>query len=118
MNRKRWLVRLALVAVLGVAMLVWSLSQRAQPRLAIENRSEQPIRQLRVTVDNKTHKFTNVPHRGEVTVPLGTQSDVPCVVQGELEDGSIIRQQFFHPVSGTLVIRPRGETQFHPLGKG
>jgi hypothetical protein len=117
MNRKRWLVRIALVAVLGVAMLAWSLSQRTEPRLTIENRSKLPIKQLRVTVDNHTQTFTKVVDGGELTVPLGTRSDTECLVEGELGDGSIIRQKFFHPVSGTLVIGQRGETQFHALGK-
>src|SRR5436309_2110260 len=59
-GRNRWLLRLAILLVAGLAFLVWFRRERSQDLLVIENRSKQPIALLRVTIAGQTSTFQDV----------------------------------------------------------
>jgi hypothetical protein len=116
MNRRRWFIRMGIVAVVGVALLVWTISQGAQARLTIENQSGQAIDQLRITIAGQTSMVKNLPNGRELSAPLGDKAGAPCEVRWQFADGGIHR--FASPATaGTLTILPRGETRFKPSGK-
>src|SRR5205807_2391924 len=60
-SRKRFWLRLAIPLVVGLALLVWAITQDwAQSTLVIENRSGQPIPLLQVKAGGETSTFRDV----------------------------------------------------------
>lgn len=67
--RKRWLIRLAILLIVGLIALFWSVGQLGR-NLTIENRSEQAIEELKITLGDQTQTFHNIKPGQEVSVPL------------------------------------------------
>ena len=111
--RSRWLFRLAVVLVGGLALLAWASRERALNPLTVENRSGQPIPLLKITVGGETSTFKDVPPGAKVTTPFQIKGAEPFGVEGRLADGTLIRG---HGKSGEqvglLVILPGGQTLF------
>src|SRR5947209_6246860 len=93
-GRNRWLLRLGILLVVGLALGLWALRGQFPSRLRIENRSGQPIARVEVTLAGKVTGFSDVPPGMEVTVPLPPGGDHSFDVQGRLADGTLIRARF------------------------
>jgi hypothetical protein len=113
----RWLPRLAILLLAGLAWVLWANRQQTPNALTLENRSGQPVAVLRVTIGGQTQTFKDVRMGGSVSAPLGGQGNEHFTVEGQLADGTMIRGQF--PATGptTLVILPGGQITVRPSGK-
>ncbi len=72
-RRYRWVIRLGILLVAGVALLLWAATHRTKNGLTIENRSGQTITSLEVTAAGTTTHFTQVPSGTTVFAPFGTE---------------------------------------------
>jgi hypothetical protein len=90
LGRKRLLVRLAIVLLVGVAGVFWSASQSSH-NLTIENRSKQSVVELKLTVSGQTSTFQNIKPGGEVTAECPSGGDKLFTVEGRLADGTRVR---------------------------
>lgn len=113
-SRKRWLIRLAILLIVGLIALFWSVGQRSR-NLTIENRSEQSIAELKITIAGQTKTFQNVKAGAEVSAPCPAQGDALFTVEGKLADGSLVRVNgrigdslYFFLLPGGL-LQPRGK---------
>jgi hypothetical protein len=112
-GRSRWLIRIAILVVAGIAFAVWAV-QRESPGLTVENRSGQAIAVLHVKVGGETSTFQDVPAGRELKVPLANGGDTPFEVDGQLADGTRLRGRFGAGAApgkprATLVILPGGQ---------
>jgi hypothetical protein len=90
-NIKRWMIRLSVLFLVGLAALFWSLSGRGR-NLTIENRSEQTIDELKITIAGQIKTFQNVKSGAEVSASCpASGSEFPYTVEGKLSDGKIFR---------------------------
>lgn len=113
-NRSRWWFRLAIVLLVGLLALFWAVSQNTRT-LKIENRSEQSIPELKITVGGQSQTFKNVARGGQVTVPCPAGGDDHFTVDGRLADDSRIRANgpiregldFLLLPDGSLLPRPK-----------
>jgi hypothetical protein len=108
-DRTRWLIRLGLIAVLGLAMLLWANRGRAPEGLAIENRSGQVIARLKVTAAGQVHTFDAVAMASEVSVPLAPGREDLVALEGQLADGSLVRWRGQAADGVRLIILPGGD---------
>lgn len=110
-NRSRWLLRLALLPLIGIVYVLWASHEQEKYVLTVENRSDQPIAVLKVTIAGKTNTFQNVPIGSEVTAQL--QSDEPCVLEGKLADGNMIRVRLALPPGepSSVIVLPGGRVE-------
>jgi hypothetical protein len=108
-GRYRWLLRLAVVLVAGVAALVYLISQRSRRVLTIENRSGQPIATLRVTLAGQTSSYQDVRVGVRVTVPQGENADDRFTLEGRLADGTMLRGRGVLGKGAALVVLPGGQ---------
>jgi hypothetical protein len=114
-GRSRWLIRLGIVLLLALAALLWAIATR-RPSLEIENRSEQSIAVLRVTIAGQTRTFENVSSGAQVAMPCPSRGEEVFRIEGKLADGTRIRANGriaddLHPL-----LLPGGELQ--PRRKG
>ena len=87
--RSRWLLRLAVVLIVGLLALFWAVGQ---PRtMTVENRSEQSIPELKISIGDQTRTFQNVKAGDRVTVPCSARGGEQVTVKGRLANGTIIR---------------------------
>ena len=89
-GRKRWLLRLAVVILAGLAALLWFTGQRPRD-LTVENQSSQPIALLQITVAGQTNTFRDVAHGDRVTAAYKARDDDSFRLDGRLADGTRIR---------------------------
>jgi hypothetical protein len=116
-GRYRWPIRIAILLIAGLALLLWAIAERSRNRLAIENRSGQPITSLRVTVAGKTQTFEDVRVGTEVTVPLALKPGDRFSFEGTLADGSRIRMSGVAGEQSRFVALPGGQIIPRPSGK-
>jgi hypothetical protein len=74
-GRKRWMLRLTLVVLVGVVMLLWALRQQSQSFLTIVNQSGQTIAELTVTAAEQHATYRDI--------GIGEQVPVQFVTRGE-----------------------------------
>jgi hypothetical protein len=115
-SRYRWVLRLAIVLVLGLIALLWTLSQRGRT-LSIENHAEQPITTLQITLGGDTFTFKDVASRAEVTATSKGHGEVSWSVEGKLANGSLIRGNGKIKDSLQLLLLPDGNLQEKPKRK-
>jgi hypothetical protein len=118
-RRYRWVLRLAIVLVAGLGVYIYILWQNEQNRVAIENRSGQPIAELEMTAGGKNTTLDNIPPRAVVPIPDGVTGTQPLRVKVLLKDGS--RATWFGiPKEGEhLYVLPGGHIEMHrPGGDG
>lgn len=84
-RRSRWLLRLAVVPVLALLGLFWAVSHQT-PSLTIENRSNQSIAELNVSIGGQTQKFQNVEANKKVTAQCPARGEKLFTVDGQLAD--------------------------------
>jgi hypothetical protein len=108
-SRYRWVLRLAVVAVAGLAMLLWSLTRQSDNTLAVENRSNQRIAILQVTLAAKPTAFRDIAPGATARVRLVAGDSV--AVDGKLADGTLIRWHGTPPEGATLVVLPGGQIE-------
>ncbi|HTU21120.1 MAG TPA: hypothetical protein VMG10_23910 [Gemmataceae bacterium] len=89
-RRNRWLLRLAVVLVVGILALFWAVGERTRT-LTIENLAQQPISELKITVGAQTRTFQDVEVGKKVTVPCQVRGDERFTVEGRLTDDTRIR---------------------------
>ena len=108
--RSRWLLRLAVVLVVGLLALFWAVSQHTRT-LKIENRSGQSVPELKIMIGDQTRTFHDVKVGEQVTVPCSAHGDDRFSVDGHLADDSRIRANI--PVRDSLdfVLLPGGDLQ-------
>jgi hypothetical protein len=104
-NRVRWVLRLAALAVAGLAGLLWAMHDR-ENHLTIENRSGQAIMELRLTVGEQSSTFRGIPTGSDVTTPFTVQPDAPFSMEGQLFDKSLIRGKGVAGTDTRLTILP------------
>lgn len=107
-GRKRWLLRLAIVILAGLAALLWFSGQRSRD-LAVENRSGQPIASLQITVAGQTNTFRDVADGDRVTAAYQARDDDPCRMNGRLADGSLIRYSGMLGERTQFLVLPGGQ---------
>jgi hypothetical protein len=103
-GRNRWLLRVAIPLLVGLAVLVWALGTRGQHGLVVENRAGQPLARLEVTVGEQTKIIRDMPAGADVAVPISTKGASPVHVQAQLADGTLFRGQFREIPEGTRVV--------------
>lgn len=108
-GRSRWLLRLAVVLVVGLLALFWAVGQRTRT-LTIENRSEQSA-ELTITIGGQTRTFQNVKAGEQVNVPCQARDGDPFTVEGRLAGDT--RIHFFGRIGENLdfVLPPGGQLQ-------
>ena len=113
-NNKRWLIRLSVLFLVGLAALFWSVSGRGR-NLTIENRSQQSIDELKITIAGQTKTFQNVKSGAEVTAPCPASGrELPYTVEGKLSDGKILRSNGQIRDSLHFLLLPDGQLQPRP----
>ena len=120
-GRYRWLIRLAVLLVAGLAFAFWMLRGRSQNLLLVENKSGQRIALLTLTFAGQTRSFEDMAEGAEVSVPLPVKGDEPLLVEGRLAGGTMIRGRIGR-IDGAgeryrLIILPGGNIAFRPPGK-
>jgi hypothetical protein len=106
-GRNRWLLRLAIVLVAGLAVLLWLIGQRTRS-LVIENRSGQAIDLLRVTIGDQTSTFHDVATGKDVTATGNAKGDDHYSVDGQLADGTRIRSSGLIGENNHFLLLPDG----------
>lgn len=114
-GRQRWLLRLAVVLLVGLVALFWAVGQRSRI-LTIENRSEQSIPELNITIANQIKKFQNVKAGEEVSAPCPPRGEDRFSVDGRLADGTRLRANGRIGDSLHFLLLPGGQLQ--PRRKG
>jgi hypothetical protein len=117
-GRNRWLFRIALLVVLGVAGLIWFTRTNAQDVLIIENSSGQTVTSLRVTLGEHTNNFKDVATGKSVTAGVRSGGKERLVIEGELADGGVIRWRGTVEEKASFVIVPGGHIQMRQPNKG
>ena len=107
-GRNRWLIRLAAVAVGGLALWMWTSQQAAQNVPTIENQSGQALAQLRITFAGQTKTFQNVPTGTKLIVPLGVKSDDAFTADVRLANGIMLRWNGPVQEGRSLILLPTG----------
>ena len=117
--RSRRLVRLAVLAIIGLGAVLWVTRGGLQNRLTVENRSTQALPLLRITIGGETVAFHDMPPGGEEAAAFTTRRDDRFTVEGRLADGTLVRGVFGHLANGAVgerarfIIRPGGQIEFH-----
>ena len=114
----RWPIRLAAVLLLGLVLYAWFTGEWSHKGLTVENRSDQPISLLRVTVAGQRTIYTDVPAGGSRTAPAGGEGGDRFAVDGHLADGTMIRGEGSMPPGRALVVLPGGQILARPAGRG
>ncbi len=113
-GRKRWLFRLAILLLVGLGGLFWSIGKLGRD-LTIENRSEQTITEMKITIGGQTRTFTDVAPGGEASAPCPTMdSELPFTVEGKLADGNVFRLRGQIRASLHYLLLPGGQLQPRP----
>jgi hypothetical protein len=86
-SHKRWLVRLAVVLIVGLVALFWTVREQDRT-LTIENRSQQSIVELKITISGQSTTFQDVKSGAKVLVPCPASGDGMFTVEGKLADGT------------------------------
>src|SRR5437660_8152566 len=108
MSRKKVIVLVEAVLLVGVFVgLLARHWERAQNRLAVENRSGQPLTFFKVTTAGETITFKDVPADGQVTAAFRIRADDHFAVEGRLADGKRIRGDFGYVTNGMSGHRAR-----------
>jgi hypothetical protein len=126
-GRYRWPIRIAILLIAGLGLLVWAITERSRNRLALENRSGQPIASLEVTVAKptdlkktvakQTHTFEDVRPGAEVAAPFPIKPGDHFAFKGVLADGTrigisgVVQEQsrFVAVPGGQIIPRPSGK---------
>jgi hypothetical protein len=106
-GRKRWLLRLIGLPVIGIIILLWISRQQSQNRLTIENRSGRTIVELTITAGEQSKTFRDVPAGKAVAVPFALTSTTKFKVAGAVSNGAIIGGHFSSLPEGPGGERPR-----------
>ena len=114
-GRSRWLIRLGIVLLLALAALLWVIATR-RPSLEIENRSEQSIPVLQITIGGQTRTFHNLSSGAQVAMPCPRRGEEVFSVEGKLADGTRIRANGRIGDDLHLILLPDGQLQ--PRRKG
>ncbi len=114
-GRQRWLLRLAVVLLVGLVALFWAVGQRSRI-LTIENRSQQSIPELNITIAGQTKKFQNVKAGAEVSAPCPSGAEDRFTVDGRLADGTLLRSNGRIGDSLHFLLLPNGDLQPRPKG--
>jgi hypothetical protein len=115
-GRNRWLFRLAILLVAGIAFYLWAVQGRSQ-EVTIENRSNQRISQLTITIAGQTSTFKGIKAGSQASAPLRFHSEDRFEVEGQLEDGTTIRSRGVIGERTHFIVLPGGELQFRPAGQ-
>jgi hypothetical protein len=118
LRRNRWLPRVGLVLIVGLGLLIWVLHQRAQRQLTVENRSGQPITELRVTVGGETTTFHNVATGKDVGTPLHSFGGQTFSLEGQLADGTLLKSKGTVEDEMRCVVLPGGAIEFRKPQRG
>ncbi|HEY7309103.1 MAG TPA: hypothetical protein VH643_07000 [Gemmataceae bacterium] len=113
-TRKRTLFRVAIVLVVGLAVLVWTVTNRSRG-VIIENHSGQTVKVLNVTLAGETKSFQDVPEGKPITETFKAGGDDLLTVEGRLADDTRIRFRgnpggdlhFLILPGGTMIPRPK-----------
>lgn len=107
LGRNRWLLRLAIVLIGGLAVLLWLINQRTRS-LVLENRSGQTIDLLRITIGDQTNTFRDVGTGKDVTATGPIKGDDHYSVDGQLADGTRIRSSGVIDENNHFLLLPDG----------
>jgi hypothetical protein len=109
-NHKRWIIRIAVVLIVGLAGLYWSVREQGRT-LTIENRSEQSIAELKITISGQSTTFQDVKAGAQVFAPCPASGDGLFSVEGKLADGTRVRANGRIADSLYLFLLPGGQLQ-------
>lgn len=116
-GRSRWITRIAVVLLVALGGLFWTITTH-RASLEIENRSEQSIAELHVTLAGQTSDYANVPVGSVVRTDSPVRGEVTVRVQGKLANANGTRIFFQGRMSDSLhlVLLPGGALE--PRRKG
>jgi hypothetical protein len=114
-HRNRWLLRLTVVFVVALLALFWAVGEHTRT-LTIENRTEQSIAELNVSIGGQTQTFQNVKAGEQMTAQCPARGDDRFTVEGRLADGTRIRANGRIGDNLDFVLLPGGQLQ--PRRKG
>ena len=106
-GRKRWLLRLIGLPVIGLLILLWVNRQQSQNVLVIENRSGKTLASLTVTAGAQSKTFRDVPAGKAVAVPFALPNDTRFKVECAVRNGALINATFGTLPEGKGGERPR-----------
>ncbi len=112
-TNKRWLIRLAVLLLVGLGALFWSVGKLGRD-LTIENRSEQEIAELKITIAGQVTTFANVKPGGEVSVPSPQSGEGQFILQGKFADGNLFRVRGQIRDNLHFLLLPGGQLQPRP----
>lgn len=115
-NRRRWLLRIAAVLVLGLIGLLWALGEHSEP-LIVENHSGQTILQLKLLLGEQNIAFQDVRENEKVTAQCRARKGDHFTVEGLLADKTRIRVSGILGDSLYFLVLPKGDVVFRPKGK-
>ena len=116
-SRYRWILRLAIVLVVGLIALLWAVGQQTRT-LTIENQAQQTIASLQIILGGETRRFENVAAGREVRAEGKGQGEESYTVVGELANGTRIRSSGRIKESVQFLLLPDGQLQPKPQRKG
>jgi len=119
-GKNRWLFRFGVVLAAAGGFLAWTLLRDRTPTLVVENQSGQPIAVLSVTAGGATSTAKDVKSGAEVGTPLHLKGESHFVLDGKLEDGTLLRGRFgLGPDADSLhlVVMPGGQIIPRQRGK-
>src|SRR5262249_45646535 len=111
--RKRSLLRLGILLIIGLAMLAWVFMNRSRT-LVVENRSGQKINRLKVTISGETSTFRGVLNGGQASGTFKAGGDDNFNLDGRLADDTQIRASGKIGENLHVFILPGGEVQLRP----
>lgn len=108
-GRSRWLLRLAVVLVVGLLALFWAVGQRSRT-LMIENLSEQSA-ELKISVASQPPTYQNLKAGEQLNVPCQARDGDRLTVEGHLSSDT--RIHFYGRIGDNLdfVLLPGGQLQ-------
>ena len=112
-TRSRWLLRLAVVLIVGLLALFWAIGEHTRT-LTIENRSEQSIPEMKLSIAGQVRTFQNVKAGEQVTMPCPARGDDRFTVEGRLADDTRIRANGRIGDSLDFLLLPGGLLQPRP----
>lgn len=112
-TRKRTLLRVAIVLVIGLGFLVFALGHRTR-EFVVENHSGERIDRLSVTVAGETSNFQDVSVEGQVTGTFKTGNDDRFTLDGRLADGTRIHASGKAGENFHFLILPGGDVRIRP----
>jgi len=108
-GRYRWLMRLALVLLIGALGWMWAEREKAKHRLVVANRCGQTIGKLDIKVGDKSASYQDLSNGSDATVPFSVEPGERYDIRAEFSHGGIDHAQGVLGEEHTFIVQPGGQ---------